>query len=271
MYKLVDEETIKSYLPKHSNHNVSSEIVKMVQEMGDSIDIPQEYLEEAFINNIPVLKGTKAGVKEYINAIKYCNLKMGGYNNKDAWKLVFPRKYEALVQKGKESHLHSHVSIYNASVLVARITANMMLSLELKIAPAVDEAINKNIMLMRGIAAPTEVPVTEKDKKTGKERIVLDTNGKPLMKTIYHKVSPTVQQAAADSILRMAPPKEKISNTINNIGIIGFTDEARSENERTTDALIELAGAQRDALIAGKDIIDVQEIGGVLVRGDDDE
>lgn len=162
MYKLTDRESIMSYLPKHTSKVVSDEIVNLVKNMGESIDIPQEYLEGSFIEQMPVMRGMRIGLREYINAIKYCNLKMGNYSTTEAWKKVFPDKYDILVGKGKEHQLSSHVSIYNKSVLVTKIEANLYTGMHIQYAPAVHEAIQKNIQLMRGIAAPSRIPLTKK-------------------------------------------------------------------------------------------------------------
>ena len=141
----IDKEKLTRLLPKGTNHKVSDEILELVHGMEDSTGLFQDYMEESFLSHLPILSGMKIGLKDYINAIKYCNLKKGTTNEK-AWEIVFPDKYKRLKDLGKQ--IDNHVAMYNGLKVVTKIDAEMMVDVRIQYAPILHLAIKKEVTLM---------------------------------------------------------------------------------------------------------------------------
>lgn len=141
----IDEEKLKRLLPKGSNHKVSDEIIGLINSMEADTGLFQDYMEESFVSHLPVLKTLKVDLKDYVNAIKYCNLKRGMTNEK-AWEIVFPAKHKRLKDLGKQ--IDNHVAMYNGLKIVTKIDAEMMVDVRIQYAPVLHQAIRKEMNLM---------------------------------------------------------------------------------------------------------------------------
>jgi hypothetical protein len=143
----IDKEKLQRLLPKGSNHKVTDEIIDLIANMEENVggEVMQEYLEESFLSNLPVFKTIKVDIKDYINAIKYCNLKRG-MTNERAWEITFPEKYARLKQAGKQTS--NHVAMYNGSKIVVKLDAMMALDIKIQYAPFFHQAIKKQVELM---------------------------------------------------------------------------------------------------------------------------
>ena len=219
----IDEAKLKKMLPKGTNHKVTEEVIQLIGSMEDDTGLLQDYMEESFLSHLPVLKNVKCDMKEYINAIKYCNLKRNMENSK-AWAIVFPDRYDKLVSENRWNN--SHVSMYNSSLLVTKLDAQMMVATHIQYAPMFHASIKKQYDLMNGI----------------------DANGMP--------VSPTVQHLAAKTLseLTAQPVEQKVELKI------GQSDEAKDSQAKMFGAMNELAKNQRELLKAGHSLEDIQKL-----------
>ena len=190
----IDKEKLKKMLPRGTSHKVTNEIIDLINKMGDDTGLLQEYLEESFMSYLPTLKEVKVSIHDYINAIKYCNLKKNMPNEK-AWQITFPDKYDKLVQEGRWNS--SHVSMYNSSPLVTKLDAQMMLSVEVQYHPHFHRYLHKLMKVADGESA----------------------NGAP--------VSANVQYLALAKILDVTMPKESQEINLK----IGQSDEAKASQE----------------------------------------
>lgn len=261
-------EDIKKLLPSGTNKKVTDKIVELVSTMGEEVGVVQEYMEEMFTRNINVIKGgDQRSLEKYVEALKYVSLKMRpNMTNKDAWKTVFPDRFDALVQNGRLHQLEANVSMYNRRPMVVDIEAQMMLDFNVFYSWARHEAMMHQVGLMRGEASPTTVPKMEKNPDTGKKEIVYGPDGEPVMETIYMKVSPTVQQLASRAILDITEPEKEKNVNIR----IGMSDEAIEQQKETSASMRSLAESMREAMINGANIEDVQVIGHVISGEDND-
>jgi hypothetical protein len=217
------KEKLQEMLPKGTSHRVTDEIIELVHRMEDDTGLPQDYLEESLLSNLHILKGMKVRLKDYVNAIKYCNLKRN-LSNERAWSIVFPDRYDRLVQLNKDPS--PHVSIYNSSDLVTKVDAEMIVAEHIQYAPVFHEAIRREAQLMRGI----------------------DANGEP--------VSAHVQHLAASTLLeRLAPPKETKLDIR-----IGQSDEAKQATEQMLEEMRKVAERQKQLIERGFNIEDVQRL-----------
>ena len=223
-------DKIKELLPRNTNIAVTEEIVSLINNMEEDTGLPQELLEEDLMSYTHILGGMKGvGMKDLINAIKFCNLKRN-YDNKEAWAIVFPDKYNSLVEGNKQ--VDNHVSMYNGSKLVTAIDKEMLVPVHLQYAPYFHAAVKKQYELMQGKGAK-------------------DSDGNEM------NVTPMVQHLAAKelAVLTKQPDEQKLSISINP------GEAAMSAQQEMNDQLKAIVANQRKRLEAGEDIIDVQAIG----------
>jgi hypothetical protein len=198
--------------------------------MEEDTGLPQELLEEDVMSYTHILGGMRGvGMKDLVNAVKYCNLKRN-YDNKEAWSIVFPDKYNTLVEGNKQ--IDNHVSMYNSSKLVVAIDKEMLIPIHLQYAPYFHAAVKKQFELMNGNAS--------KDKQGN------DVN-----------VSPMVQHLAAKELatLTRQPEEQKLAVTV------APSDAALGLQSDMNDQLKQIVAHQKKQLEDGADILDVQVLG----------
>jgi len=227
-YVTVDK--IKNLLPKKTNIAVTEEVVELINRMGDDTNLPQELLEEDVMSYTHLLGGMRGvGLKDLVNAVKYCNLRRN-YGNKEAWSIVFPEKYNALVEANKQ--IDNHVSMYTSSKLVVAIDKEMLIPIHLQYAPYFHAAVKKQFDLMNGNASK-------------------DTKGNDM------NVSPMVQHLAAKELANLTrqPEEQKLAVTV------APSDAALGLQSDMNDQLKQIVAHQKRQLEDGADILDVQVLG----------
>jgi len=257
---------IRKMLPRGTSVAVSDRAAEIFENLENDTGIVQEYMEEMVSRNINIVTGKgNLSIERYLDAIKYVSLKKR-MSNFEAWKKTFPDRYNRMVDKGHDDKtISASVAAYNTNWFIVDIEAQMILDFSIYYHWARHEAMMKNIDLMRGIAAPTQVPRKIKDPDTGKMVIVRDDNGEPIYDEIRPMVSATVQQVAAAKILDITAPPEEKNITLK----LGMSDEAVEAQRETSDAMRALAEQMREALENGASIEDVQVIGHVLESRDE--
>ena len=83
----ITKEKLKALLPRKTTIAVTDEIMKLIHNMEEDTGLPQEMMEEDLMSYTHLLSGTTNGMKDLVNAIKFCNLKRN-YENKVAWSIV---------------------------------------------------------------------------------------------------------------------------------------------------------------------------------------
>jgi len=143
---------LEGLLPKGSKHNITDKILELIDNMEDDTGLPQDMLEEDVMSYMYILKkAPRTSLEELVNAVKFCNLKRN-HTNEDAWKIVFPERYDRLIADGKS--IANHVSMYNGTKLVQEIDKEMLIPFHLQYAAYQHAAIKKQYDLMNGRAAP---------------------------------------------------------------------------------------------------------------------
>jgi len=222
----IDKDKLQRMLPKGTNHKVTDEIIAIISSMEEDVGLYQDYMEESLLTHLPVLSTTKTDLDDYVNAIKYCNLKQNMSNTK-AWEIVFPDRVKSLQEKGTMSFLSSHVAMFNKRDIVVKLDAQMMISIHIQYAPVFHKSMHKLIDLSNGISA----------------------DGTP--------VSAHVQFLSAKELVEQTKMPE--DNTIELK--IGMSDEAKSVQEKLTEQLARSVDIQMKRLDAGESISDIQSIG----------
>lgn len=109
-----------------------------------------EHIKENFLSYTNVLQEGRYKLEDYLNAVSYVSFKLMGYGNKEAYFRTFPDRYAALVAKGKtDKDISSYVSAFHKGKLVNRIMEQSMVPSWILNQDAYQEAINKNVSLMR--------------------------------------------------------------------------------------------------------------------------
>jgi len=258
--KLLTIEDIKMVVPKRVHKSIDEKILNTISTLGKDTGVQQEDIEELLKRTVSCLSGSSAtSMPRFLDALKFVTLRQR-MSNENAWKITFPDRYERTVKEGKEKNISAMVSMYNKGELVNEIESSLIIDFNTFYMGARHEAMQKNIALMRGQAAPSLVPTFEKNEKTGKYEQIFDRHGEPVMDKVYMKVSPKVQQDASKVILEITQPNED-----KNINIkFGLSDEAIEQQKDTADAMRALAMQQRETMLSGGKITDVQVIGNAL-------
>ncbi len=232
----IDKEKLQRMLPKGTNHKVTDEIINLISTIEDDIGLPQDYMEESLLSNLPVLSKVKTDLDDYVNAVKYCNLKQNMSNSK-AWEIVFPERVQKLKEKGKLDALSAHVAMYNKTDIVVKLDAQMMIAAHIQYAPMFHAAIKKQFELMNGNGA----------------------HGIP--------VSPHVQHLAAKELAELT--KMPVDNTIELK--IGQSDEAKKNQSIMIKQMSDIAKNQQDLLRKGYSIEEVQKLNLKIEEANEDD
>ncbi len=222
----IDKEKLQRMLPKGANHRVTDEIITLIGSMEEDTGLFQDYMEESLLAQLPILSTIKVDLDDYVNAIKYCNLKQNMSNNK-AWEIVFPHRVESLREKGTYESISSHVAMFNKRDIVTKIDAQMMTSAHIQYAPMFHAAVKKQFQLMNGHSA----------------------EGTP--------VSSHVQHLAAKELREIT--EMPVDNTIELK--LGMSEESKSIQQQLIDQISKSVDIQERRLRLGESIGDVQRIG----------
>lgn len=226
----ITKDKLKSFLPKGSSHQVTDEILGIISNMENDTGLFQDYMEESVLSHMHAFKSMKkVDLKDYINAVKYCNLKQN-MSNKKAWEITFPEVFDRLTKKieagEKAGSIDANVYMYDKSDIVTKISAEMMISAHIQYAPMFHASIRKQFELMNGKAAGGM------------------------------GVSAHVQHLAAKELSELTKLPEDNSIELK----IGPTDEAKKSQDKLFDQMNSLALQQQALLAQGHDITTVQKL-----------
>jgi hypothetical protein len=225
----VTYETLRDLLPENTSVVITEEILTLINTMGEDTQLPQDLLQADLLSYVYLLKSTKGtGLKDLINATKYCNLKRH-YTNLQAYTITFAEKVHRLQTEGKK--IDSYVHMFNKSKLVQAIDREMLIPAHLQYAPYFHAAVKKQFELMNG--------------KAGR-----DANGKPLF------VSPQVMHLAAKelAVITAQPQEAKIDITV------GQSDAMLEAQNKMNNHLETIINNQATKFKAGESVEDIQRI-----------
>jgi len=230
-HQYVTVDKIKKLLPKNTNIAVTEEVVALVNSMEEDTGLPQEMLEEDLMSYMHLLGGTRGvGVRDLVNAIKFCNLKRN-YDNKEAWAITFPDRYDRLVEGNKQ--VDNHVSMYNSSKLVVAVDKEMLIPIHLMYASHFHKATNELYKI--GVLG-----------KGGK-----NAEGKEMT------VTPMVRVQALKELTNITKPPEEQKLSIS----VNPGEAAMSAQEEMNLQLKAIVSHQKKQIDSGMDVIDAQVIG----------
>jgi len=224
-------ERLKEMLPANTNIAVTEEIVEMINRVEDDTGLSQELVEEDIMSYMHLLGANKGtSIKQLVNAIKYCNLKRN-YENKEAWAIVFPDKYNQLVVDNKQ--VDSHVSMYNATKLVTAIDKEMLIPVSMTYSGYFHKAVQELYKI--GVLG-----------KGGKDAYNKDMTVTPMVKVQALKELTAITKPIEDA---------KLQVTVNP------GEEALSVQAAMNAQLEQIVAHQKKQVDAGVNVIDAQVIG----------
>lgn len=221
------KEKIMEYLPRGNKREVTDEVMKKIAGIEDS-GIDQGYGEEMLLTHMGVLRESKVTTEQYIDAVKYCCLVMGGLSSQRAWEIVFPDKAKEIRDRNDGVLSTSWSTMYAKTGIVTKLMAAMYVPVHLVYQPINAWAIQKQYELARGIGAKPD-----------------------------DRVSPTVQQKAAETLFEMTKMPE--DNTLQLK--IGMDEETKNIQKSLFEQLSINASIQMERLKKGESISDVQRLG----------
>ena len=221
----ITKDKLRALLPRKTSVSVTDEILSMIHRIEDDTGLPQDLIEEDIMSYMHLLGTGSNGMKELVNAIKFCNLKRN-YDNKQSWSIVFPEKFDRLTELNKQ--IDNHVSAYNNSKLVIAIDKEMLIPVHLQYAGYFHAAVKKQFELMSGKSSTGQGTTSAMVEHLAAKELALLT-AQPVETKIDLKVSPS--------------------------------DKALDMQTEMNDQLKVLVAQQRKRLEDGESIIDVQAIG----------
>lgn len=135
-------------LPARKKVKVSDDVLDMLRKGIDDENMWQ-VIEDNYLTYQSVFSSGRFSSEEYINAVKYVSVKLMGAKNVDAYRAVFPERFERIVKQAEKSncknpnnYIDGFVSSYNKSLLVTRILEQSLIPSYVLNAPLHQKAIN---------------------------------------------------------------------------------------------------------------------------------
>lgn len=143
---MITTDQLKEALPAPLKTFATAELAQKIDQIANDPLIANQ-IKENFISYTNVLQEGKYKMDDYLNAVTYVSFKLMGYSNQDAYIKTFPNRYAQLMVTGKD--ISPYVSAYHKGKLVNRIMEQSMIPSWVLNQDAYQEAINKNVQLMR--------------------------------------------------------------------------------------------------------------------------
>ena len=159
-------DSLKNLMPKGYKSYVDENLIDKLNNWDEEGDKDRtEWYKENFCTYLGVIEGTNISLDRYIQAIKYCSLRLLGYGILESWKRTFPEKVDRLVKsvlaegydtieegEGAErlkSRCKDFADSYNSTKLVVAIMGQSLVPSYIVNAPYYQEAINKLVEIIR--------------------------------------------------------------------------------------------------------------------------
>jgi hypothetical protein len=139
----MDIKEFKESLPNRLGRHITESMVKKIEDIEDNPIVADTYREN-LLGHTNILNNSRYSIEDYVNAVKYITYKLVGNADIDAYKIVFPDRYNRLVAKGLDrSGIGPYVSAYNKSKLVVELLEQTMIPTHIVNAPLHQQSINE--------------------------------------------------------------------------------------------------------------------------------
>jgi hypothetical protein len=223
------KEAVVNMLPKGTNTKVTDKVFDAIKSMGKVTNIDQEICEDVLRLKIPLLAKVSCSLMNLVNAVNFCSIvRTTACTNREAYKAVFPEKYDKAVREGKQ--VDSNISAFATSDIVMAVQEAMIIPNHIEYYPLHRKMIQRQY----------EVAMDN----------VYDAQGKKI------KVGAMVMQKAITDLLdRTAMPQELQVKVTQDVGA-----NVMSVAEILESQLKLVSKAQMARLDSGEDIETVQSI-----------
>ena len=227
----VELVTLQEQLGVKKGRFITQEIVDELNRLTDDPEYGQEFLD-SYISYFNITEKNKHWcTTRYMNAMKFFCLVEGEHSAVDAYVKVFPERLEARLKRGQNKHnMTGEASRYNASALVNEIRKVATIPVQLIHRNLLHEAILKQASLMND-----------------------------------SRVSPAVQQKAAETLIRELKPSEDQNVNLK----IGMSEDMKIQQGQLVDHLGQIALNQQRLLAGGMSIEEIQKLNIQVTKHED--
>jgi len=215
-------ELLQEQVGVKKKHLINQDVVDEINKLVEDPDYGEVFLEQ-YVNYFNILeKNNRWSIPKYTNALKFFMLVESGNTLTDAYIKVFPERLQARLDRGEnKQHIGGEASRYNASQLVTEIRKVATVPVQLIHRHLLHNAIMKTAQLMNDPS-----------------------------------VSPTVQQKAAETLIRELKPTEDSNVNIK----IGLDEESKQQQARLVEHIGTIALNQQKMLASGMSIEEIQKL-----------
>lgn len=144
------KEVLQKVLPKKHSSMITDEIVDFLNKAETNPSTVDEFREN-FMTYSKVLSEGKYSLEEYVNAVKFVTNKMLGYTDIDSYALVFPDRYERVMEDNNNNRdvVSVYASRYKKTKLVTQILEQTIVPSYIYNAPYFQEAILEAVKIMQ--------------------------------------------------------------------------------------------------------------------------
>ena len=229
-------ELMQQQLGAKKGSLISQDTVDELDKLIDDPDYGEEFLD-SYMQHFNILEQNGAwSTPKYMNALKFFTLIEANHAAVDAYVKVFPDRLQSRLDKGQsKTDMGGEASRFNASALVNEIRKVATIPVQLIHRHLLHESILKQASLMNDI-----------------------------------RVSPAVQQKAAEALMRELKPAEDSTIELK----VGMTDDAKSQQNKLIEHIGQIALNQQKMLASGMSIAEIQRLNIIkdeVIEGEIDE
>jgi len=141
-------EVLHRAAPKSVRNQITQDTVNTINTaLNDSAEL--HVYKENILGYLDVMQAGKFKINDYINAVKYCSLKLLGNSNVEAYTKTFPGRYQYFIDNDtQDRHIAGHISLYNKGILISKIMEQSLIPTHIINADLHQKAINQLAYLM---------------------------------------------------------------------------------------------------------------------------
>ncbi len=146
---------LQDLIPKKQRNVVTPELVELINDVAKDEMVGEEF-KTNMISYSTVLSQGKYSIEEYMKATHFVTLLLLEHKDIDAYRIVFPERYQRLIDKGlNRSRISSYATNYKQNKLVSQILEQTMIPSNILNAPMYQEALNHSRYLMLNARSET--------------------------------------------------------------------------------------------------------------------
>jgi len=136
------KEIVTKVLPKDKKKLVTDNVIQFLNKAETNETVVNEFREN-FLTYSKILQSSRYSLEEYVNAVRFVTYKMLGYSDIDSYAMVFPERYNRLIEKfnGETDRINAYSSRFKSTKLVTQIMEQTLVPSYIYNAPLFQEAL----------------------------------------------------------------------------------------------------------------------------------